>query len=141
MLRFRLRIPDLLVERVRLRPYYVRAHNDRAQASIGRPVLGRLHKQPTHPAAASFGTDDQADELRLVACFHAEPVLSLNPANDRAVNFGHCDEVLAQPGQPVDARDKLLYLRGVAKLAIENAKLLGIRRSRRSDPHSAGNQR
>ena len=98
MLCLRLGIPDLLVERVRLRTYYIRAHNNGAQASIGRPVLGRLHQQPAHSAAANCSTDNQADELRLVACFDAEPVLSLNPANGRAIDFGHRDEVLVQLG-------------------------------------------
>jgi len=83
---------------MRLRPYHVGAHDHGAQASMGRPVLGRLDKQPAHPAAASCGTDDQANQLRPVACFHAESVLSLNPANDCAVDFSDCDEVFLQPG-------------------------------------------
>ena len=81
---------------MRLRPYYVGAHNNGEQAAIDRPVLGRLYEQPAHPAAPGCSADNQADELRLIACFQAEPVLGLNPTDDRAVNLSHGDEMFAQ---------------------------------------------
>jgi len=42
--------------------------------------------------------DNQADELRLIACFDAESVLGLNPANGCAVNFSYRDEMFLESG-------------------------------------------